>query len=394
MRSWLLVFFVQVACSLMRTTSLSVISQSRNPSSLAAVGVDGKTKESSDLKRHRATDYSKEPAGAAHIFSKPRSVRDSLRRGRRRATKFVRNRTKKWIIRRGRHRRDEYVVDVTDDLQSALEELDIPKWACVDENERYRLATMKALLQTEFELLSDRTVQSQHGSHIHVVKAFPDVYGDLRLLRFLRKDKVQNPASAASRYRSFIKWRMENDVDVVRFHVETQSFSPPSQLDIMNDLLPCNFNVNEGGDADTVVALLHVGRWDTAAISKLIQEKKLSVSCFLLYWTHIFESINRKLHDEMMSREKMVYVDEICDLDQMSMRQFSPAFVSNVLKPWLKLTQGNYPETTKRIVFLNPPKIISIIWNIVAPMASPGTVAKVQFKRDFKGSCIDYLRDN
>ena len=358
------------------------------PSSLAAVGVDEQTNDTVYVKKtYRAADYSREPAGvAALLFSRPRSVRESLSRSRRRANNFIRNR--RWIIRRRKG-----IIELTEDNQIALSELDIPDWACVDERERHRLATMKALLQDDFCLIRDHTLLSPDKTPVHVVKAFPDVYGDLRLLRFLRKDKVQDPVSAADRYRSFLHWRIARDVDTVRAHVERRPFSPPSHLDIVTELLPCEFNVNEGGTEDTVPAVLYAGSWDTAAIMRLIQQDKLTVSSFLLYWTHIFESTNLKLHQEMIKRKKMVYVDEVCCLKGLCIRQFTPGFVSVVLKPWLKMMQGNYPETTKRIIFLNPPKVISIIWNIVTPMASPGTVAKVQFKRDFDGSCMDYVRN-
>ena len=87
----------------------------------------------------------------------------------------------------------------------------------------------------------------------------------------------------------------------------------------------------------------------------------------------------------------MVFIDEVCDLSGMAMKQRSPEFSSTVLKPWLDLTQSHYPETAKRIVFLNPPKIVSVIWKIVTPMASPGTVAKVSLQSNFKGSGQDYF---
>jgi hypothetical protein len=313
-----------------------------------------------------------------------------LKRSRRRANNFVRNR--KWIIRR----RERGIIELSeDDQQLTLSELDIPNWACANESERHRLATMKTLLQNDFCLLRDRTVLlSPDGTPVHVVKAFPDVYGDLRLLRFLRKNRIQYPVSASDRYRSFLKWRIAQDVNTVRAHVETGPFSPPPHLDMLKKLVPCEFNVNEGGTEDTIPAVLYAGSWDTNGIMRLIQQDKLTLSSFLLYWTHIFESINLKLHQETIKRKKMTYVDEVCCLKGMCVRQFSPGFCSVVLKPWLKMTQGNYPETTKRIIFLNPPKVISIIWNIVAPMASPGTVAKVQLKRDFDGSCMEYVRNN
>lgn len=344
------------------------------------------------VKRTSQSPKSREPAGvAALIFARPKSA---LRQGQKRASKFIRNR-RRWRIRRRQRldRRREGIIELTEDEEATLDELNIPDWACVDEGERHRLGLMKLLLKEDFERIRDVTVDMD-GKQVPVVQAFPDVYGDLRLLRYLRKDAVQNPESAAQRYRSFLNWRRENDVDTVRLDVESRPFSPPSQLDILRELTPCDFDVKEGGSEDTVAALLYIGAWDTRKITRLIQRNEMSLSCFLLYWTHIFESLNLKLHNEMMQRERMVYIDEIADLKGLTLNHFSPGFVNQVLKPWMRVTQRNYPETTKRIIFLSPPKFISIMWNIVTPMVSPGTVAKVQFKRDYQGSCLDFLREN
>jgi hypothetical protein len=75
----------------------------------------------------------------------------------------------------------------------------------------------------------------------------------------------------------------------------------------------------------------------------------------------------------------------------MRMQQFSPAFVTQVLKPWLSVTQTYYPETIKYIFFMNPPRALSLIWKIVAPMSSPGTVAKVRMVSGFQGSVNDFV---
>ena len=392
MRSSSLFAFVAVLsvgqCSAWSSTRDFKAKASTELSSLK-VRVNKRKKELTQLKRtSRASDDSREPAGvAALIFARPKSVGDSIRRGKKRASRFLRNR--RWTIRQ---RRREGMIELCQEEKLAVDELDIPDWACVDEGERHRLGKMKALLKDDFERIQDCKVEKD-GKQVNVVKAFPDVYGDLRLLRYLRKDSVQNPESAAYRYRRFVNWRISNDVDSIRSHVDKRPFSPPSQLEILRELMPCEFDVNEGGSEDTIPALLYVGVWNTNAVTKLIQRNEISMSCFLLYWTHIFESLNLKLHQEMIERKRMVYIDEIADLKGLSLGHFSPGFVRVVLKPFIKVTQANYPETTKRIIFLSPPKVVSIIWNIVAPMASPGTVAKVQFKRDYDGSCMDYVRE-
>lgn len=333
-----------------------------------------------------AVPIKKEPAGVAHMFPRPRSLTPSIQKGGQQAKHMVKRGVKALRKRKARGARE-------DTLNLSVDKLALPSWACTDIEELCRLAAMKELLESDFNMLRAQSIRTDDGTYKNIVDAFPDVYGDFRLLRFLRKDKVQNPKSAATRYRNFLEWREDFKVDDVRQRVERKPFMPPHHLQPVEDLIPCEFDVSEGSHPETIAALLHVGSWDTTKLTDMIRKKELSLDDFLQYWTYIFESLNSKLHEESMKRGRMVYVDEICDLRNMNMRQFSPGFVSFVLKPWLRLTQQNYPETTKRIFFLNPPRIISVVWNIVTPMASPGTIAKVQFRRAYKRSCHDFVRE-
>jgi len=265
-------------------------------------------------------------------------------------------------------------------------------WAIANEIEEARLAAMKLLLQDDFDRLD---IDQQR------IEAFQDVYGDLRLLRFLRKDKQQDAVSAATRYRAFIQWRMDNNVDSIRAAVERKLFEPPAKFDNIAQLVPSKLNFHNElasllSTKDTVPAILYVGNWNTSQLTKKIRlgadnDGGIAMDDFLEYWIYIYESIHLYLYMESIARRHMVYVDEACDLTGMSLRQFSPVFVTTILKPWLRMTQLNYPETTRRIFFFNPPAIMNYAWNIVTPMASPGTVAKVRFCRGYEGSIEDFV---
>jgi len=62
---------------------------------------------------------------------------------------------------------------------------------------------MKHLLRSELKMIADNNLHER----------YPDVYSDLRLMRFLRKSKERDVVSAAERYRSFLEWREKNEVD-------------------------------------------------------------------------------------------------------------------------------------------------------------------------------------
>eukprot|EP00545_Synedropsis_sp_CCMP1620_P009402 CAMPEP_0119014510 /NCGR_PEP_ID=MMETSP1176-20130426/9861_1 /TAXON_ID=265551 /ORGANISM="Synedropsis recta cf, Strain CCMP1620" /LENGTH=398 /DNA_ID=CAMNT_0006967699 /DNA_START=47 /DNA_END=1243 /DNA_ORIENTATION=+ len=292
------------------------------------------------------------------------------------------------------HKHDLPPPQVGEDIVSA--EWNLPAWACEDAEEKSRLTKMKYLLKDDFSALSNKEVfLTGVGKNVKVVEAFPDVYSDLRLLRFLRKDKVQNPAAAADRFRRFLTWRQEFGADTIRAAVENSPFHPSTAgkgEEEVKRFIPCDFCQNDQNDGEGVTMLLHIGDWNTAGITAKIESGALSLEDFLAYWAFMFESLAKKLHEDTITSKKMLYVDQICDLTTLSMQQFSPRFVTRVLKPWLSLTQNNYPETAKRIIFFHPPRILRLIWALVTPLVSPGTVAKVELNRDFKGTSEQFMR--
>jgi len=258
-------------------------------------------------------------------------------------------------------------------------------WAFNDASEEAHFAATKVLLNEEFERLRNEKLD----------EAYPDAYSDLRLLRFLRKDKPQQPLLTAERFRAFIRWRQDNNVDRIREEVGKSPFNPPPKTDKIASLFPIHLKYDERmyetiAAEDTVPALLPIGDWKSSALAEEIHSRHITLPDFLDYWIYLNESLNLLLHEESMRRQKVVYVDEVLDLTEMSLKQFSPRFVKNIMKPWLHLTQTFYPETTKRIYFLNPPRILKVVWSIVTPFVSPGTVAKVILHR-YHGTCDDFI---
>jgi hypothetical protein len=279
------------------------------------------------------------------------------------------------------------IVVSDQDIAQMAESIELPKWACEDNNELERLAEMKFLLKDELNSIAKKVIHLDGGRLVKVVDAFPDVYSDFRMLRFLRKDQLQDPASAANRYRKFLVWRQESNLDSIRASVMIKPFQVPPELQSVGDYIPCDFFDGDG----VKPMLLRVGEWDTAGITRHIENGVIRVEDFLVYWAYMFESLTKKLHEDSMKCNSMLRLDQVCDLSKMSLQQFSPGFVSRVMKPWLAMTQQNYPETTRNIIFFRPPRILSVVWKMVTPFVSPGTIAKVQMKRDYNGNCDQFM---
>lgn len=277
---------------------------------------------------------------------------------------------------------------------SSFNSADLPpidcEWACHSNEEILALRRMKLLLVTDMKTLIDR-------------RLYPDVYGDLRLLRFLRKDKSGDIVSSSQRYRSFLKWRERNNVDDIRAAVENDnggvSFMPQEErlhrvalhfpMDFSHTLeaVACSDNRQVGRTNAALPAILYVGAFDTVGITEKIRatDSNASLNDFLDYWIYLYEAIHLNLYRSSLRSGTMIFLDEVCDLSDLSLQQFSPYFVTKVMKPWLRMTQANYPETTRKIYILKPPAIMTFAWNLVTPLLSQGTVDKIRFEKEYKG---------
>ena len=257
-----------------------------------------------------------------------------------------------------------------------------PAWEFKNDKELGNLASMKILLQNDFLDLANKTVELPSGESVSVVSQFPDAYGDVRILRFLRKDRAEDPISASLSFRRYLHWRRDNNVDEVRAAVEARPFAVPPKLQLLSDLIPCDFDTNaeslQHGSGTGALVTLFVGKWQTAILASLVRRGEMPLSDFLVYWTYIFESLHKHLNSESVRQGKMVLLDANADLHGFSLQQLAPSFMSEIVRPWIHQLQSNYPETARRINAINPPKVVSLLWKLVVPLLSPGTVAKLR----------------
>lgn len=295
----------------------------------------------------------------------------------------------------GKHAKSYSNIDSVD--RNRLPSIDC-EWACHSEDEIIQLRQIKFLLDAEMQAVMDR------GLHLR----YPDVYSDLRLLRFLRKNNPRDVTLSAERYREFLAWREESNVDAIRAMVEktASSFVPPDgKLRRVAEYFPMKFDylivseevVSDGSKKvrnGVRPAILFVGSFDTVGISEKIKatESDITLEHFLNYWIYLYESIHFQLYRQSMEHREMMFLDEVCDLSGLSIQQFSPYFVTKVMKPWLRMTQSHYPETTRRIHVLNPPAIVNLAWNLVTPLLSRGTVDKIRFEKQFKGTADEFCQ--
>ena len=319
----------------------------------------------------------REPAGVEGVFTKAKDMRASLanRVNLRRRKRKLRKRSQVTEPRNG----------FKENLARVKATILLPeRWEFEGEKELNSLAEMKLILRKDLKEVQENTLRLDDGRMINCLEQFPDAYGDIRMLRFLRKEKSRNPLEAAMSFKDYVKWRKKNGIDKIRAQVELNPFQVPSKLSFVDELLPSDFDLCGKVDADdrepSFTITLHIGQWQTTKLASMIQKNDVTLEDFLLYWVYKFESVHKALHAESIKQQRMVFIDNPVDLKGFTAKQISPGFVTRVLRPWVKQMQSNYPETARAIDVFNPPRVISLLWRLMVPLLRPGTVAKIRIR--------------
>ncbi|GMI16070.1 hypothetical protein TrVE_jg1106 [Triparma verrucosa] len=249
----------------------------------------------------------------------------------------------------------------TFDLSHVVDVEDFAK----DEMELQKLAQMRVLVAAE---VGGEKLNS-------LASAFPSSYSNLRLLRFLRKSKSRNVASAAARFIECIKWREEWAVDALIDDCRL----PPRKYQEIRRMFAVEIKEVEGVE-DTLrrtTVVLSADKWDSQGLMRALAEAQLELDDFLLFWIMRYEQIHKMLYERSLETHGLEYADLRCELKDLRLSSFSRQFVNEVVPKWLQITQDFYPETSNKIYFVDPPKIITAVWKVVGRFVKRGTKEKV-----------------
>lgn len=113
----------------------------------------------------------------------------------------------------------------------------------------------------------------------------PDVHGDVRLLRFLRKCKGDS-AGAVDWYRGMLAWRRREGVDRIRHKLVSGSLGPrefPCH-ERLQALMPVTVWSERPRMHADAVQVIYNGKWKTRGLVEAIRAGELTEEQFLLYW--------------------------------------------------------------------------------------------------------------
>jgi hypothetical protein len=202
---------------------------------------------------------------------------------------------------------------------------------------------------------------------------FPEVVGDLRILRFLRGHKF-NIEVASEMYRGMLRWRKRHGVDAVRQQIVQGGLRPcdypgyerfvryyPSAVDVCRD------------KKGRPVAIERVGA---------IQPKKMMSSFSLAEWLrfHIFCCEYTSLTLQRLSDQqgRLVRILLLYDLEGCGPQHLRTKAGIDTFRRTVAITQDNYPETMEDCFLVNVPRIFTMAWALLKSALAERTVSKIQ----------------
>ena len=255
-------------------------------------------------------------------------------------------------------------------------------------------------------------MRRQLSADLAALPPWPELVGDIRLLRYLRKCNGESEA-AVRLYQSTIVWRRENDVDRIREDIvqnrltiqdivngrvqflmldeANMTAAPNGQLfnatqdDLIRsgkrilDFLPIELAYGFSEETGEMVQYLSAGRWNTRGIGSAWMEGRINREEFLRFWVYIAEVISIEADRLSRRQRRLTRVHEIVDVSGCSVGQVSKSFFK-LLKPWVQFVQSHYPETNRDILFCRTPFIFSFLWSVSE--ATPATHSLTHHKTE------------
>jgi len=208
--------------------------------------------------------------------------------------------------------------------------------------------------------------------------SFPELTGDVRLLRFLRSRDCQ-VGEAAALFRAHLAWRKEHGVDAIRQRIVDEKMpldwaAFPRGAEVERhfpNVLHAGFSAH-----GHLIQLDNMGLVEPEGILGT-QEGAVGTEAFDHAFIHMLE-IRNKLHDDL-SREtgKMIRTCQIRDLEQVGVAMVSKANMA-FAKRVVNLSQDNYPESMAKIVFVNAGTIFSMVMAVMRPILTERTCARLR----------------
>ena len=177
---------------------------------------------------------------------------------------------------------------------------------------------------------------------------------DKHLLRWLRAREL-DLARAEEMIRKSMEWRRQN-----RINSSLLSFRPPP-------FYLSSYRIQVTGFDDEGCPVVIAPFWDVRPVASSQRDT------FIRY----VDSIIYRVANECKSRGITQFIF-VSDLTGFEWKHLMDKAAIEVLLDCIRNFEDNYPESLKAAIALNAPKIFTILFNLIKPLLTPRTLAKVQ----------------
>lgn len=217
--------------------------------------------------------------------------------------------------------------------------------------------------------------------------SFPELTGDIRLLRYLRSREA-NVAEAAKAFRAHLEWRKANGVDAIRQRVVDEKMTLDWSLYPRGaEVEACCPMVLHAGFSKQghLVQLDNMGLVTPSAVTG---KQGMGLEAFSVAVIYMLEARN-KLQDDL-SREtgKMVRTVQIRDMMQVTTSMVTSN--KKVATSIMSMAGDNYPESIDKMVFINAGSAFKLVMASFKAVAPARTVARfLTFKEDAEAELLN-----
>lgn len=204
--------------------------------------------------------------------------------------------------------------------------------------------------------------------------SFPELVGDIRLLRFLRGHG--EATAAATAYKAHLAWRKDFGVDAIRQAVVDKqmglNWAHYPRGEEVSRFFPMQIDGGVSRDG-------HIVQLDNTGLIQpegILGEGGVGIDVFNHAFIHMLEVRNKLQDDRSRAEGRMIQVIQVRDMEQVGMGMLSSGNMA-MAKQVVKLSQDNYPESMSKIIFVNTGSVFQAIMATMRTVLAARTMEKI-----------------
>ncbi|KAJ0403772.1 hypothetical protein P43SY_006315 [Pythium insidiosum] len=272
----------------------------------------------------------------------------------------------------------------------------------VDEHAEYRCFIESAQPDQEKDNL--RALRMSLEDDLKDLPPFPDLVGDVRLLRFLRGHK-QNVAVAATKFREMLALRRKHQLDEIRQDIGQKALTPDefpgfqkiiphipflNAYDLLSESITTSIETSDQAEAEANTTTTNTGGHvfyfemtgyaDLRGLAENVTDEE-----WLRFMLYDLEYRAMRLDQLSRQAERLVQTVFVRDLSGFSVTRMHPRVLPRILDV-VRLASAAYPETTFETLLLNVPWIFDKLWRTIQPALQETQLSKIRMSASASSS--------